>query len=250
MECTKYRNSPLTRVILHITFPQLLGLSENKPPDKFQKAINEEFPYMNIRKGHDVSVDLTPATPVINRKENIVWEFRNRDNSKYVYANEKSLQIQFIKYDNFEEFLEIVEFVFKTFREIYPINVFKIGLRYINEVKIKDASDPRDWKGLIKESLIATEEFVSHEDNVIRSMHVLEVNEDDYKFRFQFGLFNSNYPNSIIDKEFILDYDCVSIEELGKKEFHPAIVRFHKIIKKWFEESIEDELRDKLGCEK
>jgi len=77
-------------------------------------------------------------------------------------------------------------------------------------------------------------------------MGVLEFNTPDYFIRFQYGWFNSEYPNPIARKEFLLDYDCSSTNE---KNFSSGLISqidiFHDAIKEIFKNSKFDEL-DKL----
>lgn len=248
MDCKRYKQNYLTKVILGIGFPQILGLNKTNPPSAFQKKIIKRFPYVEVQRGENVSLELNSAKPVVNRTPKIRWEFQSRDQSQKVIVNEETLQIVLDKYTNFDEFFKLVKFIFKEFTEIYDIGVFKIGLRYINE--IEDDGNPRDWKDLINESLISIpNEFLEPNDKLTRSMHRLEINEDNYHFVFQFGLFNSDYPSPISRKEFVLDYDCVSTEDLEKKDVFDTIDKFHKVIYHWFDKSIENKLREKMGEE-
>ncbi len=78
-------------------------------------------------------------------------------------------------------------------------------------------------------------------------MHYLELKEEGYNLKFQFGLFNSEYPNPISRKEFVLDYDCSTNEETDILEIFDKAKEFNKKIHEWFEKSIQDGLRDIMG---
>jgi len=249
MNCKRYKTNPITKVILKIQFPQILSLSPEKPPDKFQNVIMDKFPYVKERRGEDFSFKLTPTAPVISRKPKLAWEFQSKDQTKQIFVNEKSITFELSKYTHFDDFFKMVQNIFEEFTKIYNIGVFKIGLRYINEIEV-DEGDRLDWEGYIQSSLThVTGVFLDPSDQIARSMHTLELNEEDYTFRFVFGMFNSEYPNPITKKEFVLDYDCITKEDLERNEVYPTIERFHKIIYKWFEKSIDQKLRDKWGCE-
>jgi len=131
---------------------------------------------------------------------------------------------------------------------LYPVKIAnRIGLRYINQVYL-DSGDPLDWTNLINPILVSiSEQFVESKDTIMRSMHFLEVGEEDYSLKFQFGLFNSECPGYINRKEFVLDYDCASRGEIDISQVLDTTKQFHKIIYDWFEKSIEDGLRQKMG---
>lgn len=247
MTFPKYQKNSLTKVILNLKFPQILGLNENNPPSEFQRKIMKQFPYVHEKRGENVSFEFHPNKPVINREPKIKWEFKSKNNLRTVSIDEESLIIEFSKYTVFEEFYEVAKFIFEQFTEIYNTGIFRIGLRYINEIREKKGN-PRDWKDIINPSLISiSEDFLDPEDKLVRSMHVLELKEDDYHFRFQFGMFNSNYPSRLTKKEFVLDYDCISTEDLEKEAVFNTIEKFHEIIDEWFNRSIGPKQKEKMG---
>ena len=57
-------------------------------------------------------------------------------------------------------------------------------------------------------------------------------------------MFNSEYPNVISKKEFLLDYDCVTIGELSVNQIINTTKKFHEIIYDLFEASIDEELKE------
>lgn len=141
-----------------------------------------------------------------------------------------------------------MKLIFETLADLYPIKIInRVGLRYINQIKI-ESGDPIDWNGLIHPSLFSVQrEFISRENGLLRSMHYLELKEEGYNLKFQFGLFNSEYPNPISRKEFVLDYDCSTNEEIDISRIFVKANEFNKKIHEWFEKSIQDGLRDIMG---
>ncbi|MDR3222248.1 MAG: TIGR04255 family protein [Methanobrevibacter sp.] len=110
-------------------------------------------------------------------------------------------------YNTFDEFSKTIELILKALSD-YPIKKIKyIGLRYINQINLDDGK-LNDWDDSINKDLhVITPNFVDSK-NILRSMHSLEFKEQDYYIQFNFGQFNSVYPNPISKKEFILDYTC------------------------------------------
>jgi uncharacterized protein (TIGR04255 family) len=71
---------------------------------------------------------------------------------------------------------------------------------------------------------------------------------DNHKVLFNFGVFNSEFPNTISKKEFILDYDCVSEDERSVETVLPVFTDFNNIVWDLFEKSIGDDLRGILSA--
>ena len=127
--------------------------------------------------------------------------------------------------------------------EIYkPSIINRIGLRYINEVKID--GNPFDWQGLINDNLFATlNAFPNIKTSITRSMHQLHFRGENNKIVFQFGLYNSEFPNPVAQRAFILDYDCVSEDEHEPHQVLPIFTSFNTKIYTLFEQSISDNLK-------
>ena len=89
--------------------------------------------------------------------------------------------------------------------------------------------------------------FISDKEDMSRHITLIELNKEDYRLRFQYGIANSLYPSKIIRKEFVLDYDCFTFESLeSPEEITSKVSEFNKTILDIFEESIEDGLRERM----
>lgn len=237
----QYKRNFLSSVLCRIDFPVILSLQQS-PPAKFQEVVTNKFPFVNEDKKigtlvYDVERD-------IGRKELLSrWIFSDKEKNKKIFIQPDSLILEWNKYSKFEEFKEELEFIIKNFFEIHPVGIIKrIGLRYINQI-VLDSGNPFEWKGLIHDKLISHLDFVVNKEQLARSMHLIVTNYDDYSLSFQYGLFNSEYPSPIFRKEFTLDYDCYTREEVEEPEIIPTVSKFNEAITNLFEESILDDLR-------
>jgi len=235
-----YKTNPITSAIFKINFPKILEINEKNPPYKFQNEIKKEYPEVIIKP----SYNLNPEGIIGLRAEgNENWIFKNKNKNRSIGVSPEHIVMEFLQYDNFDEFKGEIKDKFSKFIQIYnPEWINRIGLRYINIVK-RDEGDLFDWKGLINENLIQVEEFIESKNNIIRSVHEIELKHEDYRFRFRFGIFNNDYPADLIKKEFILDYDCFILDELKITEIYKKLDEFHDITHDWFEKSITDKLR-------
>ena len=246
-----YKKNFITNVIFKVKFPKILDLSEKKPPTKFQKIINEKFPGLKVKRIPQIDTRIMKdSTLDIKGTTKILWIFSNREKTKNVEIDQESLVIEYVKYKNFTEFFQTIEFIFKKYIDLYDIKIINgLGLRYINQIKL-ETGNPLDWNNLINQSLFfVSKKFVkaNYRNYISRSMHLLEINEEEYKLRFQFGMHNSEYPSPINRKEFILDYDCISKEEMEIREVPNKVKMFNTIIYEWFESSIMNDLREEMG---
>ncbi|NJD53494.1 MAG: TIGR04255 family protein [Candidatus Methanoperedens sp.] len=103
------------------------------------------------------------------------------------------MSLELKKYNNYEEFKELVQRVIQNLGEQSPsIKVSRIGLRYINQIII-DEGDPFNWTEFIKAPLICSLDFVDNRSELSRSVGVIELNKSDYSVRFTYGP-HSAYP--------------------------------------------------------
>jgi uncharacterized protein (TIGR04255 family) len=233
-----------------VDFPPILSLDKANPPVKLQDEIKEEFPNLDTISGKFLEFKIDKDEPArLSETEVVKWAFSDKGKTKVVEVDQNSVTIEYLKYKDFNDYSEGYEKVLRKFFTLY--NVVKIsnriGLRYINEIKI-DKGNPFDWKNLINDDLVQIESsFIENKQNIKKSMHMLEVKGEGYDLKFQFGLYNSEYPNSIARKEFVLDYDCSLKEDIEINEIYDKAREFNTIISSWFERSIGESLREIMG---
>jgi len=178
------------------------------------------------------------------QEELLQWQFLNKEKNKKLIIDSISFVQEFTKYTHFNEFYGTLKSTLGSLLDIYHISLFnRIGLRYINQIHIS-SGDPINWENLLVPPLFDLNlKFLSNYDILQRSMHSLELKVGEYDLRFKFGIFNSEYPNPVARKEFILDYDCYYKAEEDISKVFDMVVAFNSIITKWFENSISEGLR-------
>lgn len=158
-----------------------------------------------------------------------------------------------LNYSSYNEFITIVKKVIPLL-QIGNEELKRLGLRYLNHIKIYPG-DPYQWEGIIIPELTRIKDFVGKDEYkyLIRNMGDMwfkkSENELDFSLHFIYGWANSEYPNPIAKKEFVLDYDCFTENGLKVNESLEYIDIFHSEIKKMFGKSIGDELKKKIGKE-
>jgi uncharacterized protein (TIGR04255 family) len=207
---TTYFRNFITKVIAKVDFQPILKL-KNEEPAAFQEAIREQFPRFRQKASMDIAIK--PGEDFVTTKRPITWQFGNKEKNISINLNFQVISLTLEKYESFESFYSNIELMYNTFNGIYnPALIKRIGLRFINEINLK--GDPFDWDGYINDKLYAIiMAFPDFQKSVTRAMSQMHLNFGDRTLLFQFGIFNSQYPNYISQKEFILDYDCVCREE-------------------------------------
>ncbi len=237
---TTYPKNFITQVIARVDFQPILKL-KNEEPYEFQEALREEFPRFEKKESIDIDLPMKPEEGFPSFPEKIpTWRFINKDQTDKISLNYKVIIFSSNKYTNFESFFPKVELMFESFDKIYhPGIINRIGLRFINEIKLK--GNPLDWGGYINKNLYSIINAFP-ELSISRAMSQLHINREDHKIIFQFGIYNSEYPNTISQKEFILDYDCSSKEECEPEVVLYKLKLFYEDIKMLFKQSRGEKL--------
>jgi uncharacterized protein (TIGR04255 family) len=149
-----------------------------------------------------------------------------------------SLVFEFFSSISSQELAETISSLLNEFSNVYgDVLVKRTGLRFIYVITVPE-SNLFEWQDIINEELTPRAAFFDT-DEISRLMSVIELNRDDYKLRFQYGLFNSEYPNTIARKEFTLDYDCYSEEQIEASSAISLLKAFDKKIRTLFDASVK-----------
>ena len=134
---------------------------------------------------------------------------------------------------------------FNVLTNIYPKVTYKrFGVRYINNLTINEPN-PLKWDEYIDDKLLASIYIPEEQSKISRTFHNLEMNYDDYNLRFNFGIYNPDYPARIKQKGFILDLDAYNSSIQTKDEIITILPVLHQKIQMFFESSIKEEFKNK-----
>lgn len=246
----KYERPYLNEVIFRINFSNILVLSENNKEvaKDFYEKISKEFPNTIIKRNQsfNIGIDVNSGKPMqITQDGSLVWTYKNRKHNKSVELTSNSLILHYEKgaYSHFRYFLEDVILLINALKGYNPKDLSFLGLRYINQIdgktinELKECINPKYFNEYIM--ALDDEEF-------IQVLNRLSVKKDDYILNFQYGLFNAAYPNPNFDKDFILDFDCITKNVKVICDVVDELKRMNKYIQSKFEESITDILREEM----
>lgn len=226
----------LKEVILRLDFIGEINRSQ-QVLDEIKRAVSDVLPEFETRDLVSVEMTIDQTQKTTKEKRFKSFHLRNNATNNSLVLEPSAIIFDIKKYNNYEEFNALVQKVIQNLgTQSQSLKVSRTGLRYINQIIIAEG-DPFEWTGLIKNPLICSLNFIERRNELSRSVGVIELNKSDYYIRFQYGWFNSEYPNPIAKKEFLLDYDCYSKNETDISSIFSQIDTFHREIKGLFESS-------------
>lgn len=252
-----YKTNYLKLVIFQLQFDPILELA-NTSPSEFHKKIIGELP--GVQEGYEIEVqtsvianksvaktEVKPDTKITKSRPR--WIFTSKDKLKQLAVAEQHFTLVYKQYDDSEATKRDIDFLWTAFKDTYKISeLSRVGLRYINEIT-RPEGDPLAWEGYIHDDIVKASLGSPQPENhkLTRSMHAMFWIDDDHRITFQFGIQNSDFPNPIAKKEFMLDYDCSSMGPTEISEVVPCFEKYNKMIESLFESSIEEELRNLMN---
>jgi uncharacterized protein (TIGR04255 family) len=251
----KYKNNYLKQVIFRLDFTREIGQSKKLANAFYNQDISSLFTNREDIKGKVIesSISTEPegegAKIAQSQRDVMSFKFSDSDNVRILNLEPLSIVLSIINnsYKDSEELKKIIRYVVAQLKSTYGNIISKrIGLRYINIISLS-GEDTFEWDQYISDNLLFMLRFVENKSELIRAMNVIELNKENCRIRFQSGMYNSEYPNPINRKEFVLDYDGYTTEETELNEIEDIVEDIHKEIKKMFENSIKKGLRDKMG---
>ena len=231
----KYKKDFLNKVIVKIDFDTPLPIATNGPAKSIYGTVKEHFPITEEKKviGKELLIgqDVTKERSIESKE----WHYYGKNREKHLTITPNVMFIEYNKYEYYEmlreDFLSVSDALFNA----YPrLQVKRLGLRYIDNIDIPD-ENPTEWDKYLKPELNTIFAIAEKKETISRAFHVLEFNYGEDLLRFQFGMFNPDYPASIKKKIYTLDYDMYVAKLLDKIDIGETIDRFHEEINRSFE---------------
>lgn len=246
IEKVKYNKNFLSKVIFRLDFLPILKIQKEISPE-FQDEIRSDLPTFTELKATEYITKISAEKKEDETKIVSQWFFSDLENRFKLTLTSDFIAIEDYKYTSLSDYTKIIEKVIKSFTKFYKDITFKrIGLRFINEIVFSEG-DPLKWSDYIADSLVCSiEDFIGDNKELSRAMSQFIIKKDDCSIIFNFGIFNSIFPDKISRKEFILDYDCHS-KDVDISNIVGQIKHLNILILDLFELSIKNSLRSNMG---
>ena len=154
-----FPNPPLVLTVLEIRYPELSEDFGEREWREMGEAVRDRLPLSEPMVEQQVNLVVggpVPAQQSVQSRR--IQRFSARDRTTALLVKPDALVIETTAYDGWVEsfrplVVEVVEAAERVFR---PNGVLRIGLRYIDEIRVPGIEEPPgDWRGYIDEHLLA-----------------------------------------------------------------------------------------------
>lgn len=256
----QYINHYLSDVIFRIDFVSPEESLKQSLSSEVKNACVKYFAIPETRQVETQQVIVTNnpgvQNTVINKEQLSEWHFFGTEKEKELCITNTCMFVDIKRYLSFDDlkqqFFDILDALIKA----YPaIRINRVGLRYINTIDLPAEKKARKswhnyWSKYINEALIKGLSFPDEDGALSRQMNSTEMNYSDHMLRFQYGIYNADYPAPIKKNVFVLDTDVYAVGLIDIDDLKTYADRFHEHIISWFERAIKAELKDKMGVRK
>lgn len=242
-----YKKNHLKSVVARVDFEiPIRELVDTIPPQLHKQAL-KNFPVPDPGELVTKTIQLTRDSTSTASEGFKNWEYYGIDRKKKTSITKDHMFVEYFSYESFtdieRDFLSLVQ----ELETLYPeVGVKRIGLRYVNQIQAQGANI-LDWDEYISPDILGLLGYEIPNALPVRNFHILEFRIGDSNLRFQFGLFNPDYPSPIRQRQFILDFDAYTLSLSEMREVRMRIEEFHGQIQSLFEHVITDGLRNELN---
>jgi uncharacterized protein (TIGR04255 family) len=154
-EAKKYRHAPVALTVMEIKHPQSNYLSRGDLAGMKQK-LEHVAPLQKAEDVAEVQMIVNPgAPPQTNSKNVTLHRFSVRDKRTSITYSNESIVIETTEYLNWTWFRRFVEEAVSVRQEIAPVDgIERIGLRYIDEIRVPKEGESVDWHNWVDPSLL------------------------------------------------------------------------------------------------
>ena len=156
------------------------------------------------------------------------------------------LQVITLKYTTHEDYHQIINDVFEKVKTVYSPILTRVALRYINNIKLSEGST-FDFEKLINNNLLNP--TLDYKDfGLSRSIGVINMIDKtgEINTQFTYGFVNEQFPSRIVNRHFVLDFDCSINLNTVFESVRPLLLKLRNQVNELFEKSILEDLRTKM----
>ena len=245
-----YENSFLTEVIARVDYLTPVVQLARKLPSRVGNKVAERFPIAEPQIAISQQLQISPEDVQLTQEPTGAkeWKFFGVDRSKFLSIRTDALIVKYTTYTNYEtlrdEFLSAVNEFFEVFEGVQGR---RLGLRYINNIRVDEGAGVFDWSDYIHENLLCAFNFPQSQEAISRVFNSIESNHGEFNSTFRYGMHNPDHPARIRKKIFVLDIDAYSQAPQSAADIARNLDIFHSEIQRVFEKSITDALRSLMN---
>lgn len=254
-----YPNAPLRFVAFELRTPQVPAFATREGTAALYDALRDLVPIIAPQSMIEVPPALN-AVAVAASSGSLRMLDRKRTLS--VTVNPSALIVENTAYERFEHLLEVINRVLTAAASAAPIaGMQRIGLRYIDEIRVPGLSSPREWASYIDSSLLAAAALgTPYEASTTQGVTEFKIAEN-YTAVMRFGALvgravDPNGPLRVKGEEegpfFLIDLDSFwtaptdETPEFSEAAVTEICIELRAPVRTLFEASISDQLRDQV----
>ncbi len=260
-----YPNAPVELVVVEVRFPDSARLRRPETLDALQLALEDILPIRRVEQTTTVEVPLKGAT--VSGQHEQVPRLLDRTATTSAAIRPTALTVETTDYRDFATFRDVIRRCSAALSEQQAApGVERVGLRYIDEIRIPDTiDDAASWQGWISSDLLAAESLGgSQRPSTLQGQMQFETGErTKLVVRYATATGTSvvqpgplrrrrTYPPGPF---FVLDFDSFwqsapdLIDEFDPERIGVLLDELHLPVGETFQRAITDRLREELRRE-
>lgn len=228
----------LNKVILRIDFVAPFEHAAESMPQILRSKLLEIFPIEEPKNLITKQLQLSQNKKKEESETTIrEWHFYGKEREKHLCITANHFSIEYSKINSFSILKDHLSKIMPKILDLdMNIQFQRMGLRYIYEIKKLTDKNPFSWRGVLKNKLYNIFDIFNEDekDKISRMFQLLEFSYDDLNLRFQYGMYNPDFPARIRQKIFTLDFDAsdqgLFVPDSNLNNFQTKIASFHGAI--------------------
>lgn len=243
-ETVRYLNNYLQEVICRLDFATpIMELKKSMPKPIFE-VVKKYYPIAEPQDVIGTELNINPINgPTINKTITKQWVFISRDRMNRCTIEAEEIIFSIRNYSVFEDLRNSVIDILKSVMKQFPDHQGKrFGLRYINDIPIKDHTN---W--IVEKFFSALAEHKDEKTTKLLTTLEYSLIDTGLNVRLNYGFNNPDYPAIMKRDNFVIDIDAYVSDIIYEDDIHQLVENMHAEDQDCFEKMITDEFRKALN---
>jgi uncharacterized protein (TIGR04255 family) len=202
----RFERTPLALVVCQIRFEHL-GSPDPEAAKALKEALADAYPVAQPQQS--IQIEMGPGAPMTQATRENGWRFSSIDQKWSASVLPDALALETTAYVDWEDFDQRLRAVLDAVqRTLSPRVEVRLGLRYVNEIRVNDVEAPSDWQRYLRSELVAlttADEFASSAFSAQQTVQVAAGENAVLNMRHGFpGL----PDGSLNEQVYLMDFDC------------------------------------------
>jgi uncharacterized protein (TIGR04255 family) len=240
----RFECSPLALVVCQLRFEHL-----GSPSEEALRTLKQSLSdYPVVQPVQNVQIQVGP--PGAQTSTDRGWRFSSLDEAWNVSVLPDSAALETTAYVDWEDFAARLERVIDVVREaLEPRVEVRLGLRYVNEIRMPKLDSPAKWTDYLRPELVALTASELFAPAAFNAQQAIQASVDgDAVLNFRHG-FPGTRDGALSEPVYLLDFDCYREGQrtLDVGEVMDLTARFNNILTSLFQWCISEKLWEELG---